>query len=255
MLKVYAHPASQPSRSVIWACVMKDLPIELHADPAAVSEVSPRGQLPVIDDDGFVLTEMPAILTYLADTHGWSDLYPQALQTRAKINQYLHAHHTLTRLATTKLMAPHVLVVFGGNPSANPLSYLNNMSIQSTWDEADGVAKAQVLIGEVIRFLEAQYLGDNDFIATTEQASLADIACYEELGQLTDANLLDLTEHKKISRWMERIAALPHFEALHRYNKELGDIKNKPNDMQRFGHAIEAAMTELGQFECITLMS
>ena len=254
MLKVYAHPASQPSRTIIWACVLQDLPIELHADPAAVNEVSPRGQLPVIEDEGFVLTEMPAILVYLADKYGWTDLYPEDLQARGRINQYLHAHHTLTRLATTKLMAPHVLVAFGGNPGTNPLSYLNNTSIQSTWDEEDGVAKAQELVGEVIQHLEDYYLGENDFIASAEQASLADLACYEEIGQLVRANLLDFSERSKTNAWLERMEQLPHFAELHRFNQALGDVKTTANDMDRFMAAIEAAMVELEGIDCVTLL-
>ena len=35
--------------------------------------------------------------TYLADKHGWSDLYPQDPLARARINEYLHFHHRNTR--------------------------------------------------------------------------------------------------------------------------------------------------------------
>ena len=108
MLKVYGHPVSQPSRAVIWTCVMNRLPIELHPDPRGVSDVNPRGQIPAIEDDGFVLSEMPAILSYLAEKHCWEDFYPSDLQARGRINAYLHAHHCLTRLSTMKLMAPFI---------------------------------------------------------------------------------------------------------------------------------------------------
>ena len=119
VLQVYGHPASQPSRTVFWACVISDLPFELHADPATRSAVNPRGQLPSIIDDGFNLAEMPAILCYLAEKHEWQNLYPTDSHFRARIHQYLHAHHSLTRLATLKLMAPHVMIVFDGLPNAS----------------------------------------------------------------------------------------------------------------------------------------
>ena len=70
MLKVYAHPASQPARSVIWICLMKGLPFQLQTDPKYLSDVNPREQMPVIEDNGFVLPEMSAILSYLSDRFG-----------------------------------------------------------------------------------------------------------------------------------------------------------------------------------------
>ena len=39
------------------------------------------------------LTESAAILSYLADTHRWGDLYPTDKAARAKVDEYLHWHH------------------------------------------------------------------------------------------------------------------------------------------------------------------
>ena len=137
MLEIYGHPASQPSRSVLWLCALNDTPCVVHHDPAGFAAAeNPRGQIPVLAEGGFVLSEMPAILAYLADRHGWSDWYPQNLETRARIQQYLHSHHTLTRLATLTLMAPHVLVAFESPPVGNPTSVLNNTTIQNAMADA-----------------------------------------------------------------------------------------------------------------------
>jgi len=184
VLKVYGHPASQPSRAVVWACVLNNLPIELIPDPSEIASINPRGQIPAIDDDGFVLSEMPAILTYLGTKHRWANMYPEDIQLRARISQYLHAHHCLTRLATMKLMAPHVLVAFGGIPASNPLSYVNNTCIQESMSDQAGLAMGHELVGQVIDFLECSYLTGHDFVAGTSNASIADLACYEEIGQL-----------------------------------------------------------------------
>lgn len=36
------------------------------------------------------LFESPAIMGYLCDKNGWSDMYPTELVPRARVNQYLH---------------------------------------------------------------------------------------------------------------------------------------------------------------------
>lgn len=253
MLKVYGHPASQPSRAVIWACVLHDLAIELIPDPSGIATINPRGQIPVIDDDGFVLSEMPAILSYLGTKHGWANMYPDDIKLRARISQYLHAHHCLTRLATMKLMAPHVLVAFGEIPTSNPLSYVNNMCIQESMLGEDGLTTGQELVAQVVDFLESAYLADNDFIAGTAHASIADLACYEEIGQLEEANLFDLSEKKTMRAWVQRMKELPKHDEVHCFNSMLGDIKTKPNSMERFMGAITQGMAALSDVESITI--
>lgn len=253
MLKVYGHPASQPSRAVIWGCVLNDLPIELIADPAGIESINPRGQIPAIDDDGFVLSEMPAILSYLGTKHSWGTMYPDDIQLRARISQYLHSHHCLTRLATMKLMAPHVLVAFGGIPTSNPLGYVNNTCIHESMSDEDGLARGQELVAQVIDFLESAYLGDHDFIAGTSHASIADLACYEEIGQLEEANLFELSNNKTMRAWVQRMKELPNHDEVHCFNSTLGDIKTKPNSMERFVGAITEAMAAVSGLKSITI--
>ena len=48
----------------------------------------PMGWLPVLEDDGFVLTESSAILKYLAEKVG-SPTYPKELTLRARINEIM----------------------------------------------------------------------------------------------------------------------------------------------------------------------
>ena len=118
-LVLYGAPASQPSRAVYWTCMIKGLPLELR--PLTVEEMgsagpllrlNPTGQVPTHEDGDVALYEMPAILIYLREKHGWDDLLPVDLVTRARVHQYLHFHHNWTRRVTMELMAMHVVVAF-----------------------------------------------------------------------------------------------------------------------------------------------
>ncbi|XP_054281747.1 glutathione S-transferase D7-like [Macrosteles quadrilineatus] len=54
-------------------------------------KLNPLHTIPVIDDDGFILWESRAILTYLVSKYGKDDsLYPKDLQKRAIVDQRLH---------------------------------------------------------------------------------------------------------------------------------------------------------------------
>jgi glutathione S-transferase len=88
MLKIYGVYRSRASRN-IWLCNEMGLPFEhvpimqayrlanlgasdnpVHTRSPTFLAVNPSGQIPAIDDDGFVLTESLAINLYLARKHG-----------------------------------------------------------------------------------------------------------------------------------------------------------------------------------------
>ena len=64
------------------------------------------GTVPMIEDDGFFLSESHAILTYLAEKFGDWELYPTDIQARAKVQQYFNWHHRNVRNITTSMFAP-----------------------------------------------------------------------------------------------------------------------------------------------------
>ena len=94
MLKLYMHPVSTTCRPVM--LFMADSNIEAqqelvdlftgaHMKPEFAA-INPSCQVPVLDDDGFRLTESSAILKYLAESSR-SALYPVELQARARVNE------------------------------------------------------------------------------------------------------------------------------------------------------------------------
>jgi glutathione S-transferase len=250
-LTVYGHPASQPSRTVFWACLLHNLPFTLGSLGGAITSPeyrNPRGQVPSIVDDEFALAEACAIVCYLADKHGWEDLYTRDLQTRARIDQFLHMHHSLVRLATLKLMAPHVVKPLGDALSAggNPLSILPNEMLATAFAADDPLTEGGKAAATIAGFLEEFYFNDDfPFVCNTAKASVADLVCYSELGQLPIANLFDFVAYPRIQRWLAEMKTVAHHDAVHAYNLHLGDIATTPNTMERFSAAAEAGFEAL----------
>ncbi len=243
---LWGTPASQPSRAVAWACLIKGLNFAYHdltmrhlGVGGPVQPHNPSGQVPTLQDGDISVFEMPAILIYLAEKHGWSDLLPADLAARTRMHQYLHFHHNFTRRATLGLMAPHVTVAFRDMLVARGKSQL-----VAAMDSADKLLAGQRIVLEVADLIEAGWFPHGDFLCGAEP-TLADIACYEELSQLTWAGLFDFSAHAKLSRWLSAMAALPFHEPAHRYNLILGDIAAAPNTLTRFAAALEAGVQAL----------
>ena len=97
VLKLHGVPLSQPFRSVAWACLQKRLPFEVNlvvpgmesrigSKGPAYLRLNPTGTVPTLEDDGVVVLESAAMLSYLANKHQWTDLYPQEAAARARID-------------------------------------------------------------------------------------------------------------------------------------------------------------------------
>lgn len=95
-MKLYMHPASTTSRAVTLFIADNNLPVEFQVIDLFTGEhlrepytlTNPNKMIPVLDDDGFVLSESSAILKYLADKFN-SPAYPKDLQQRARVNEVM----------------------------------------------------------------------------------------------------------------------------------------------------------------------
>ena len=95
-MKLYMHPVSMTTRPVRLFIAENTIPVEeifidlmtgAHMQPP-YSDINPNCLVPMIEDDGFKLTESSAILKYLADKIG-SPTYPKDLKQRAKVNEIM----------------------------------------------------------------------------------------------------------------------------------------------------------------------
>ncbi len=100
-MKLYAHPVSTTSRPIMMFCDEQGVDVELvvidllsgaHKQPEYLA-INPNGMVPMLEDDGFMLTEASAILKYLADKVG-SPTYPTEPHARARVNEVMDWFNT-----------------------------------------------------------------------------------------------------------------------------------------------------------------
>lgn len=100
-MKLHFHPVSTTSRTVVLFCaeqniayepVIVDLLTGEHLKEPFLS-LNPNGQVPVLEDGDFILTESSAILKYLADKAN-SPAYPKEPKARARVNERMDWFNT-----------------------------------------------------------------------------------------------------------------------------------------------------------------
>jgi glutathione S-transferase len=93
-MKLYMHPISTSSRSILMFVADNELAIELHVVDLMTGEhlkepftsLNPNCLVPVLVDGDLILTESSSILKYLADKFGLPS-YPRDIRQRAKVNE------------------------------------------------------------------------------------------------------------------------------------------------------------------------
>src|SRR6185436_12437502 len=120
---------------VQWALEETGLPYRVHAldhgggelDGDAYSRISPFRQVPVIDDDGFVVTESAAIVLYLAEKAG--KLIPGDFQGRTRVVQWCFAAVASVEPTLTCL---DILAIFDSGQTA-PKLHAETRKLAGRW--------------------------------------------------------------------------------------------------------------------------
>jgi glutathione S-transferase len=151
-----------------WALEETGLPYRVHAldhsagdlDSEAYSRISPFNQVPVIDDDGFVVTESAAIVLYLAEKAG--KLIPADVQGRTRVVQWCVA--AVSTVAPT-LMCLDFIQMFDATKTAPKLDtevhkianrWLGDIERRlqdREWIACDDFTVADIMLGCVLRDL------------------------------------------------------------------------------------------------------
>ncbi|TCG07907.1 hypothetical protein BZM27_16240 [Paraburkholderia steynii] len=194
MIKLYDHPLSGNCHKVRLLLSMLgmsyrsefvDVPNEAHHVPW-FNELNPLLQIPVLDDEGFVICDSQAILTYLAHRYApeWLGDKPEA---NGLIAQWLS---------------------FAANEIGNSLQparlyYLLGEEVNIEAVSAKGLCVLKVLDDHLAKH---QWL-------VSERPTIADLACVPYVGLAREGHL-PLDDFRHVNAWIGRIAALPGYVSM-----------------------------------------
>jgi len=147
-------------------------------------KLNPFGQVPVLDDNGTIISDSNAILVYLATRFGRRDWLPEEPRSVAKIQKWLSVAAGEIAYGPA---AARLITVFGADYRADEV-----------------ISRAHHILG----LINAE-LDPHPFI-TGDTPTIADIALYSYLVSAPEGNV-DLAPHRNIRPWLTRIEALPGF--------------------------------------------
>jgi glutathione S-transferase len=198
MIKLYTFPASSNSRKVRMALIEKGLefervPIDLskreQKNPDYL-KIHPFGQVPALDDEGFVLYDSTIINEYLEDEYPYPPLLPKDSEgrARARLMEDLRDSHF------------------------NPASAQLNRELRKPEAERDqnAIQQARAKITECFDRLEKELEG-REYLAGP--FSLADIAFVPNIDTLDRIQVQVDPKYKNVLAWIARLKARPSFAA------------------------------------------
>ncbi len=191
-MKLYAGPHSGNSYKVRILLALLGIEHALvivslaqkHHKSEAFKKLNPRGQVPVLEDEGHIFWDSGACLYYLAEKYGGSDWLPQGALARAEIVQWM-------ALAAAELQ-------FG-------LQYARRGVVRGRWIAGD-LEQLQAIGVLGLAPLETRLAG-HDWLCG-DRPTIADIACFPYVESAPEA-LIDLAPYPGITAWLHRCRALP----------------------------------------------
>jgi glutathione S-transferase len=200
MIKLYNYDLSgncYKVRLLMSALRIPFEPVELdfypgyeHKDPWFL-EINPLGQLPVIDDDGFILRDAQAILVYLTAKYDLSGLwYPREdAEVLGRISVWLgFAQNLTTTVAAARL---HDTMFYDAD-------------IEKCRAGAHTLFR---ILDEHLWFAEQQ---NHEWLCSRDHPTIADIACFPYV-MLSEEGGISRLPYPAIRRWTDRVKRIPHF--------------------------------------------
>ncbi len=191
-LSGHAHRVELLLRMLGLPYAYRDAPATVRSTPAFLA-LNPLGQIPVLEDGGFVLADSNAILVYLARRYDPAGRWlPDAPEGAAAVQRWLS-------IAAGELS-------FG--PAAARAITLWNMR-----PDVDPV-RAKVLAERLLAFMDAHLAAPQTFLAAAHP-TVADLACYGYVAHAPEGGIA-LDPYPAVRAWLGRVEALPRFEPMPR---------------------------------------
>jgi glutathione S-transferase len=147
-------------------------------------KLNPFGQVPVLDDNGFIVYESTAILVYLAKKYDNGNWLPERAEHAALVQQWLST--TSSRIANGPATA-RLITLFGANNNAEEV-------IQRSNDLLDVIN---------------QHLESRTFLVG-DGPTIADVAAYTYIAHAPEGNV-SLTQYGNVTAWLKRVESLKGF--------------------------------------------
>lgn len=177
------------------------------------AKINPVKKVPVIDHNGFILTESVAILCYLSQEFQTPDhWYPKDRYLQAKVNEFMSWQQLNIRLHGSMIFRSRVIApILTGKPP-------DNKKIEFHMSEMD----------KVLDTMSEMFLKDKTFLCGNE-ISFADIIACCELEQPGAAGYNIFGKHTSIVNYMGRVkdALQPHYDEAHAICKKMKDAVEK----------------------------
>jgi glutathione S-transferase len=194
MITVYAHPFSTCARKVLTTLLENEIPFQFqmvdlmkgeHKQPEHMAR-QPFGQVPAIDDDGFMLYESRAICKYL-DQKVDGKLTPKDAKARAMMEQWLSVE--------TSNFTPHTMPFIMEHFFQRP-------------QEAAKLEAAEAKLKDALGVMDA-HLAKNTYFAG-DQFSIADISFMPYVGYAIQTKVKDaFAGYPNVMAWWNRVSERP----------------------------------------------
>lgn len=219
-MKLYMHPISTTSRPILLFAAENDIELESVVVDLMTGEhmqepyakLNPSKQVPMLEDDGFRLTESSAILKYLADKTN-SPAYPKELQKRARVNEAMDWFNTgFYREIGYHLTYPQVYPHHARQPED-----ANKVTVE--W----GKTQSEFWLG----VLDRHWLGGGNTYVTGNEITIADY-----FGSVLSTPIemigVNLSGFPNVARWMGTMKALPSWGKVNEvHDGFVGSLKDK----------------------------
>uniref|UniRef100_A0AAG5DT32 glutathione transferase n=1 Tax=Anopheles atroparvus TaxID=41427 RepID=A0AAG5DT32_ANOAO len=194
-LVLYTLHLSPPCRAV--ELTAKALGLELeqkqvnllsgdHLKPEFL-KLNPQHTIPVLDDNGTIVTESHAIMIYLVTKYAKDDaLYPKDPVKQARVNAALHFE--------SGVLFARMRFVF------ERIFFFGKSDIPE--DRIEYVQKAYRLLEDTL----------TDKYVAGPVMTVADFSCISTVSSIMGVVPLGESEHPKIYAWIERLKQLPYYE-------------------------------------------
>lgn len=151
-------------------------------------KLNPRGEVPVLEDNGVVLWDSGAILVYLARQYGGERWLPSDPAAMGEVMQW---------------------VALAGNEIQFGLQYARRGVLQDRWT-AGTLEQGQAMGRVALDVLEGR-LKSHQWLAQ-DRPTIADVACFPYIETAPEAKV-SLEPYPAVTAWLARCKALPGWPA------------------------------------------